>query len=74
MKTVLRALNNEKIKLESITKYWYSYKLNIERMYWNRNFCEGWEVDVYKNEIHLGSISNVDSIEGLFKIKKKELV
>jgi hypothetical protein len=58
--------NSKKLKLESGSKNWFCYRLDITELFWDRNMMDGYEIHVYYQERHIGTIiydGNLDKVK-----------
>lgn len=58
-KKILKAIDNNRFKLQSGQRYWYGYFVVVYELVWARNNHDGYLIDVYAEEYgkHLTSIT-----------------
>ena len=43
----LNAIDSWRLKLEVWVRDWYSYRLNIQKLVWERNLVDGWNIYIF---------------------------
>ncbi len=50
---IIKAVNNNKLKLIEGTRSWYSYSISITEMVWTRNLFDGYQIDIYDKDTNI---------------------
>ena len=51
--TIAAAVEKGSLALKEGSKNWHGYRLNITGLTWSRNFQDGYQIEVYKNNTHI---------------------
>ncbi len=65
LKSLVKSIDKGSLVLEAGRKVWRCYEMDITKLVWSRNLCDGWDISIYMYnqrgfKDHIGSIK-IDS-------------